>query len=132
MADTERLICRRDALVDGGKAIKFAAERDGRVLACFVVAYDNGVFAYLNVCPHRGTELDWQPGEVFEESGLYLICATHGALFEPNGGLCVGGPCQGAKLTSVPVVVDDQQVWLGEGYRLLSVDQADPGPPQFS
>ncbi len=128
MADDERLICARDALIDGGRAVRFVAERDGRTLSCFAVAFDGGVHAYVNFCPHRGTELDWQPGEVFEESGLYLICATHGALFEADSGLCVGGPCHGAHLTSVPLAFDGERVLLGEGYRLVSVDATPPAP----
>ena len=49
------------------------------------------------------TELDWQPGEFFELSGTYLVCATHGALFDPASGLCVAGPCRGASLARVAV-----------------------------
>jgi len=41
-------------------------------------------------------ELDWQPGEFFDIAGVYLVCSTHGAIFEPNSGLCVAGPCRGA------------------------------------
>jgi len=67
---------------------------------------------YVNICPHRGTSLDWQPGEVFDETGLYLICATHGALFEPDSGLCVAGPCQGAHLQKIPVKIEGGQVVL--------------------
>jgi nitrite reductase/ring-hydroxylating ferredoxin subunit len=118
MADAERIICPRSALIDGGRAVRFEVERDGRQSRCFVVAYDGEVFAYVNSCPHRFTELDWQPGEVFEDSGLYLICATHGALFEPDGGLCVGGPCQGTRLMPVPVQEVEGMVLLSSGYRL--------------
>src|SRR6185312_16085931 len=49
-------------------------------LAAFAVRVLGGmVRVYVNRCPHMGTELDWQPGDFFEESGLYLVCATHGA-----------------------------------------------------
>ena len=114
MAETKRVICQVDQLVDGGLAVRFtvasvASERD---LACFAIGYNGGIYAYVNSCPHRGTELDWQAGQVFEESGLYLICATHGALFEPASGLCVGGPCQGAKLRSLPIRVSGNDVVL--------------------
>ena len=114
-------ICERQTLQDGGKAMRFElVSKQGQrtpgdervVVKGFAVAYDGNVYAYKNVCPHLGTELDWQPGEVFDESGLYLICATHGAAFEPRTGLCVGGPCKGAILSKIAIVVDNNLVKL--------------------
>jgi len=96
--DLIRRVCRRDALPEGGRAVRFDIRRQSHELPAFAVAYDGEVHAYVNICPHRGTSLDWQPGEVFDESGVYLICAAHGALFEPDSGLCIAGPCQGAFL----------------------------------
>lgn len=114
MAETERVICRADQLVDGGLAVRFtvAFSETKRDLACFAIAYNGGVYAYVNSCPHRSTELDWQAGQVFEESGLYLICATHGALFEPDSGLCVDGPCHGAQLQPLAIRVSGNDVVL--------------------
>ncbi len=114
MAKPERVICRVDQLADGGAAVRFEAKFSAldRDLPCFAISYGGAVYAYVNSCPHRGTELDWQPGEVFEETGLYLVCATHGALFEPDSGLCVGGPCHGAHLRALPVKVVGNEVVL--------------------
>jgi nitrite reductase/ring-hydroxylating ferredoxin subunit len=124
MAEAERLICRRETLTDGGLANRFTLEFDGRTLPAFVVAYDGSVFGYVNSCPHRGTELDWQPGEVFDDAGLYLVCATHGALFEPDSGHCVGGPCQGASLPKVAIEVINGDVFLRTG-RLIHLPSPD-------
>jgi nitrite reductase/ring-hydroxylating ferredoxin subunit len=104
MADAKRLICESAALADGGKAVRFDLPHGHGSTPCFTVRYDGKVFAYVNRCPHRGTELDWNPGEVFDETGLYLICATHGAIFDPQTGLCISGPCQGAWLQTLPIV----------------------------
>jgi nitrite reductase/ring-hydroxylating ferredoxin subunit len=30
-----------------------------------------------------------------------LICATHGALYEPDSGVCIDGPCRGTRLAPV-------------------------------
>ena len=119
MAEAERLICRRDQLVDGGLAARFTIEFDGRHVQAFAVAFDGRVHAYVNRCPHQGTELDWQPGRVFDDSGLYLICATHGALFQADSGRCVGGPCQGALLARVEIDEIANSVCLRTG-RLVS------------
>ncbi len=108
-------VCRRDQLKDGGTATRFVMEYDGRTVNGFAVAFAGEVRAWVNLCPHRGTELDWQPGEVFDESGLYLICATHGALFDAQNGRCVSGPCLGASLTPIAVDVHDGSVALRIG-----------------
>ena len=110
--DPPRQICGRAALIDGGPGVRFEIEREGGRVACFAIAYEGEVFAYRNHCPHRGTELDWQPGEVFDETGLYLLCATHGAVFEPASGACVGGPCHGASLSRIPISVENHLVVL--------------------
>jgi nitrite reductase/ring-hydroxylating ferredoxin subunit len=117
VADPERLaalrfVCARDQLADGGRALTFAVVRAGRTLPAIAYAFDGEVQAAINVCPHRGTTLDWQPGEVFDESGLYLICATHGAMFDPVSGSCIAGPCVGAQLQKLPVQVVDGRVEL--------------------
>jgi nitrite reductase/ring-hydroxylating ferredoxin subunit len=114
MAELQRVICRAEELIDGGLAVRFTIPvgEPAQEVACFAIAYDGKVYGYVNSCPHRGTELDWQAGEVFEETGLYLMCATHGALFEPDSGLCVGGPCQGAKLRALVVKVLGSDVVL--------------------
>jgi len=119
MAANERLICAKSHLKDSGRAVRFVVERDGLTRPAFVVSFAGALHAYVNCCPHRGTELDWQPGEVFDQSGLYLVCATHGALFEPKSGLCVGGPCQGSTLTGIVVDEVDGGVFLRAG-RLVS------------
>ena len=107
-----RRVCPEAVLRDGGLAHRFGIHRAGRDLPAFAVRYGGEVFAYVNSCPHRGTSLDWQPGEVFEESGLYLICATHGALFEPDSGRCIAGPCHGAHLQGIPVRLEAGHVVL--------------------
>ena len=113
MADDERVICASGALVDGGPGVRF--ELDPAVhftTAGFVVRHCGAVRAFVNRCPHAGTELDWNPGEFFDETGLYLICSTHGALFEPGNGYCVAGPCRGASLEPLGVGERDGQVIL--------------------
>ena len=108
-------ICQREDLREGksgGKAHRFEILRDDRKTPCFAIAFEGSVYAYVNRCPHQGTELDWLPGEVFDDDGLYLICATHGAVFEPDSGLCCGGPCRGASLESLNIDEVDGNIVL--------------------
>ena len=69
--------------------------------SAIAIRFDGQTRCYLNRCPHQGTELDWLPGVFLDQSGRYLQCATHGALFEPGSGLCVSGPCRGESLASI-------------------------------
>jgi nitrite reductase/ring-hydroxylating ferredoxin subunit len=120
MADRERLICDSEALVDGGRGVRFALAAHPDEERGFAVRHFGKVRAFVNRCPHAWTELDWQPGEFFEESGLYLVCATHGALFDPATGLCVAGPCRGASLERVSIREEGGEVLManekpGEG-----------------
>jgi nitrite reductase/ring-hydroxylating ferredoxin subunit len=123
MAAARRLICPSQALADGGAGVRFelaspqgmpAAQRVVFQSTGFVIRFSGLVHGYVNRCPHAGTELDWQPGEFFEEAQLYLVCSTHGALFEPSTGFCVAGPCRGASLSRLPVREENGQVYLVE------------------
>jgi nitrite reductase/ring-hydroxylating ferredoxin subunit len=103
MAGPARMICAAAALAEGGAGVRFGwpgPEGEGKG---FAVRHDGAVRAFVNRCPHLGVELDWQPGEFFEASGLYLVCSTHGALFEPESGRCIAGPCRGARLQAIAV-----------------------------
>ena len=113
MADAGRVICASGELVDGGPGVRFELDPARHfTTAAFAVRHCGAVRAYVNRCPHSGTELDWNPGEFRDESGLYLICSTHGALFEPGTGYCVAGPCRGASLEPLGTGERDGQVML--------------------
>ena len=110
-------ICSSAELAERGKGVRFAVKVDGEDATAFVVRYDNAVHAYLNRCAHVPMELDWNEGDFFESSGLYLMCATHGAIYTPDKGKCVGGPCRGASLRKLAVVESDNQVfWSPDDY----------------
>jgi len=112
------LICSSSDLLDGGKGVRFEVARAGVKEPAFAIRFRGRVHAYLNRCGHVPTELDWNAGEFFDHSGLYLICTMHGALYAPNDGECVGGRCNGKGLVSLPVAEVDGGVYLiseGEG-----------------
>jgi nitrite reductase/ring-hydroxylating ferredoxin subunit len=56
------------------------------------------------------TPLDFVRYQFFTEDGRHLICLTHGAVYEPDSGLCVDGPCKGSSLYRLPVLVDQGEV----------------------
>lgn len=93
-----------------GASAKFPLLWRGRRVEAFVVNFGGRFYAYVNLCIHAGTPLDWWPNEFFTEDGRFLICATHGALYEPETGACAGGPCAGGGLYRLPVQVDGDRV----------------------
>lgn len=114
MATRERLICDAAALADGGNGVRFEVEWHGRKEPAFAVRFRGRVHAYLNRCSHVPIEMDWQRGQFFDFSGSYLVCSTHGALYAPENGACIGGRCDGKGLRPLVVIEKDGRVYLIE------------------
>jgi nitrite reductase/ring-hydroxylating ferredoxin subunit len=112
VAEDERLICASAELADAARGARFEVNSASGPVPAFAIRYEGTVRGYVNRCPHLGTELDWQPGEFFEMAGLYLVCSTHGALFEPKTGHCVAGPCRGASLEPLELCEREGRVYL--------------------
>jgi len=93
-----------------GQTAKFRLQRRGKVVEGFIINVDGVHRAYVNSCPHAGTPLDLWPNEFLTEDGRHLICATHGAIFEPRNGVCVEGPCPGALLEGLVVEGEGPQL----------------------
>lgn len=77
-----------------------------------VVFNDGQVKAYINRCPHLAIPLEWQENEFLDKGTDLIRCATHGALFLPDSGECVSGPCVGDRLTPVAIQIIDDDVLL--------------------
>jgi nitrite reductase/ring-hydroxylating ferredoxin subunit len=106
-------ICASAALTEGGDGVRFSLIVAGIDQQAFAVRHQGRAVAYLNRCAHTGLELDWVPGRFLDAERRWLICAAHGALYEPATGACAGGPCGGrGALVPVPVVeIDDAVYW---------------------
>jgi len=69
--------------------------------------------AYKNECRHLPMKLDdREPRDFWDSSRTHLVCNSHGARYRPSDGLCVAGPCEGSHLRSLPIVVEDEVVYL--------------------
>jgi nitrite reductase/ring-hydroxylating ferredoxin subunit len=122
-------ICASDAVVDGGRGVRFQVSVGGRPVPAFIVRHRGIARAYLNRCAHVAMELDWQPGEFFDSDAEQLVCSTHGALYDPATGHCVGGPCAGrGGLRPLNVVERDGRVcWEADGYAAQWSGSPEPG-----
>jgi len=88
-------LCNSTDLVNSGPAVGFDVVYAGQTCRAFAIRYQGQVHAYLNRCTHVAMEMDWRPDHFFDDSGHWLLCATHGAHYEPATGQCKGGPCKG-------------------------------------
>lgn len=85
----------------------------GGTESLIVIKLGARIVAYRNICPHAGRPLNWAPGKFLYAHGQ-LVCAAHGASFRPEDGYCLGGPCRGASLAAVNVIVRGDQLYLAE------------------
>jgi nitrite reductase/ring-hydroxylating ferredoxin subunit len=70
---------------------------------------DGSLRAYANVCRHTAIPLDARGGTslgVMTEDGANLFCDSHGAVYRPEDGLCIMGPCAGTHLIAFAVEED--------------------------
>lgn len=106
-------LCLVDELPVAGdyEAREFPADAPRRA-GLFVLRHEDGVRAFRNRCPHLGTPLNWTPDRFLDLERKQIICATHGAVFRIEDGLCVSGPCEGDSLEPVAVEVRDGRVYV--------------------
>ena len=88
-------LCNSADLKDSREAVPFDVVFRGRTCRAFAIRFEGQSHAYVNECAHVAMEMDFQPNQFFDSSGQWLICATHGALYDPASGACAGGPCRG-------------------------------------
>jgi nitrite reductase/ring-hydroxylating ferredoxin subunit len=81
-------------------------------LSLFVVRMQGQVFLYRNLCPHKGVPLEWTAHKFLDQSKTLIECANHGALFLPESGRCVSGPCMGQQLTAYPFEIHQGVITL--------------------
>ena len=91
--------------LEPGTTKKFLIVVDGLETECFLVNYEGKYFAYINRCSHVPMTMDWIENQFMTEDGRYILCATHGAAFEPSTGECIFGPPCGKFLVPIKLKV---------------------------
>ena len=94
-----------------GQGVRFSIVIEGVERPAFAVRYRGAVHGYLNVCRHQSLELDFGDAHFFFDDYDALVCCHHGARYQPDTGLCVLGPCAGAKLTTLKVEERNGGLW---------------------
>jgi nitrite reductase/ring-hydroxylating ferredoxin subunit len=111
--NTHRRVCRLCELADPGSKAFVLGSGDWP-LRGFVVRQQGRVYAYLNRCPHARHPLNWKPDGFLSADSTLIQCSSHGARFEISTGACMGGPCNGTALRSLPIEVQGEYVMLLE------------------
>lgn len=111
-AAPKQRLCASTQLAERGRAVLFELLLYGRPARGFALRVDGRAVAYVNQCAHVPVELDWIEGEFLDLERRWIVCAVHGATYEPDSGRCVAGPCVGARLIRIALdEADDVVYW---------------------
>ncbi|MBX7248528.1 MAG: Rieske (2Fe-2S) protein [Caulobacteraceae bacterium] len=102
-------LCTLEAIPEPG-ARNFVLQIGEAFFHGFVVRKEGTVRGYVDRCPHMGVPLAHELDRYLTGDGEYVMCGWHGALFRPDTGLCVGGPCVGQSLRAWPVEVREGMI----------------------
>lgn len=80
--------------------------------ALVLVGSDGEPRAYLNRCRHLPIPIDGGSRRFLTEDGEHLLCGTHGALYRPDDGVCVAGPCLHLALEALPILEENGVLFL--------------------
>jgi nitrite reductase/ring-hydroxylating ferredoxin subunit len=107
-----RLLLGRAEELPPGATKKFTFDADGRPAEAFLANVEGEFVAFVNRCVHLPITLDLDDNDFFTCDRKLFVCKTHGSVYEPRAGKCVGGPGQGKSLQRLPLVVEDGAVYL--------------------
>lgn len=95
-----------------GQTRVFTFDEDGWEQSAFVVHHEGALRVFVNRCPHVPYTLDFGDGELMSPDRRTLVCANHGARFDPATGRCTAGPPIGRALTALAFTRDGDDVMV--------------------
>jgi len=104
------LICPGMQLPELGK-FSFAIHFRGERREAFLIRFKGVVYCYLNECMHMHKRLDDERDQIFDETGRFLRCSSHGACYDPATGKSLSEIGAGKMLTAVKV--KEEAGWIG-------------------
>jgi nitrite reductase/ring-hydroxylating ferredoxin subunit len=111
MSDDAHRICRLDELDDPGSREFRVGDGDWPFMG-FLVRREGRIFAYRNYCMHVGHPLNWKPDDFLTRDRQHIICASHGAMYAIDRGVCVAGPCVGRRLYLLEVAIREEEIYV--------------------
>jgi nitrite reductase/ring-hydroxylating ferredoxin subunit len=95
-----------------GTTKKFTFDAHGQKTEAFLANVQGEFVAFVNRCVHLPITLDLDDNDFFTCDAKLFVCKTHGSVYDPHAGKCVGGPGQGKSLERLPLVIEDGAVYL--------------------
>lgn len=94
-----------ESLPPRGEVLATELVFEGRRLPVILLRLARGhLRCWVNLCPHMAVPLGPPGASLYDRGRKHLVCSTHGALFRPDDGLCVSGPCGGDHLDALEAV----------------------------
>ena len=101
------LICSIDDLIDNKAIVR--TEKNKYLPGLIIFKNKDIIKIWINDCPHANLSLDLIKGKVQSSDGK-LLCANHGAKFDPETGICIKGPCKKKHLTNFPFSIENNNL----------------------
>lgn len=113
-ADTPVVVCEATELARGVvRTVRLVPDAHGLPRQAIVLRDREGrLRAYVNLCRHLPIPLDAGSGDFLAPDDVHIVCGTHGALYRPEDGLCIEGPCEGMFLYPLDVRDNDGRIEL--------------------
>jgi nitrite reductase/ring-hydroxylating ferredoxin subunit len=111
VATRKVLVARAEELAPG-MTKKFSFEQNGQHTDAFVANFRGRYVAFVNRCVHLPISLDLDDNDFFTCDGGFFVCKTHGSVYDPAAGKCIGGPGQGKSLEQLPLVIEADAIYL--------------------
>ena len=112
VVNSRRILLARMEELPPGTTKKFTFDANGRKTEAFLANFQGELVAFVNRCVHLPITLDLDDNDFFTCDGNLFVCKTHGSVYDPRAGKCVGGPGQGKSLERLPLVVDAGVIYL--------------------
>jgi nitrite reductase/ring-hydroxylating ferredoxin subunit len=112
IVSSRRILLARVEELPPGTTKKFTFDANGKKTEAFLANFRGELLAFVNRCVHLPITLDLDDNDFFTCDGNLFVCKTHGSVYDPKAGQCVGGPGQGKFLNRLPLVVDAGVIYL--------------------
>jgi nitrite reductase/ring-hydroxylating ferredoxin subunit len=110
---TSGFLCHDTDLLEG-QARGFDPWEEGRDTVV-ALRWQGQVRVYRNSCPHWQVPMQYRKDRFMSGDGQHIVCFAHGALFQPDSGLCVQGACLGQSLQRLEASLRDDGNWCVVG-----------------
>lgn len=102
-------LCTLDDVPDNG-AMELKST-DPTTMDVVIIRRGDEAWAYQNMCPHFSVPLNYEPNTFWTYDSELIMCAHHSAMFRFEDGVCIDGPCKGAVLRPVPILIEDRRIF---------------------